>query len=289
MNTQSTSPAAPRPSWLLLGSEPVRAATEYLSHRLRRTLTKAQKPPEGDGHPVIVFPGLATDGISVNPLVEHCRALGHVAMDWGRGFNTGPGLDLDSWLEDLAEELRQTLREKLRNSSGNSLRDSLPDTLRDTQLSAGPGNRASAAPTLIGWSLGGLYARELAKLPGMQVRQVITIGTPFNGSHEQTHAGWLYERLNGSRAQASPAFQQRLRCPPPVPTTSIYSRSDGIVAWQACRHEIQGALVQDIEVRGSHLGLGWNPAVLRLVADRLAQPAHGWQRHGSSVEVPVPR
>ncbi len=244
-----------RPSWLLLGSEPLRAATEYLTHRLQRWQIKP--PLQGDGHPVIVFPGLATDGVPVTPLVDHCRALGYTAMDWGRGFNTGPGADLDAWLQGLAEELRCTLR-----ASGDSTK--------------------APAPTLIGWSLGGLYARELAKLPGFDVRQVITIGTPFNGSPGQTHAGWLYKRLNGSPADLSHALQQRLKRPPPVPTTSIYSRTDGIVAWQACRHDMQSARVQDIEVKGSHLGMGWNPSVLRLVADRLVQPEREWQRHGST-------
>ena len=81
------------------------------------------------------------------------------------------------------------------------------------------------APTLIGWSLGGLYARELAKLPGAKVRQVITIGTPFNGSPQQTHAGWLYRVLNGAQADLEPALLERLSAPPSVPTTSIYSHA----------------------------------------------------------------
>ena len=122
--------------------------------------------------------------------------------------------------------------------------------------------------------MGGLYARELAKLPGMPVRQVITIGTPFNGAPENTHVGWMYRLLNGQRARLESALRQRLRTPPPVPTTSIYSRSDGVVAWQACRHpEPIAAQVQDIEVEGSHLGMGWNPRVLRIVADRLQRAA----------------
>jgi len=131
--------------------------------------------------------------------------------------------------------------------------------------------------------MGGIYARELAKLPGLKVRQVITIGTPFNGHAGQTHAGWLYQLLNGNSPALPSALQRRLKHPPQVPTTSIYSRRDGVVAWQACRHDEQGARVQDIEVTGSHLGMGWNPAVLRVVGDRLAQPPRGWQRYRPDV------
>ena len=65
----------------------------------------------------------------------------------------------------------------------------------------------------------------------------------------------------------------RLATPPPVPTTSIYSRSDGVVAWQTCTHGRLRPDVEDIEVPGSHLGMAWNPATLRIVAERLAQPA----------------
>jgi len=246
-------PIASRPSWVLLGTEPWRAAGEYVSHRMQRALN--EPAGGGDGHPVIVIPGLASDGNSVAPLVAHCRAMGFVAMDWGRGFNTGPGQDIDSWLQALAAELCENLRGAV-NADGKPV-----------------------APTLIGWSLGGIYAREIAKLPGMRVRQVITIGTPFNGHVEQTHAGWLYKLLNGKSPALQQAEQQRLKRPPPVPTTSIYSRSDGVVAWQACRHDEQGIRVQDVEVEGSHLGMAWNPAVLRVVADRLMQPQRGWRRY----------
>jgi len=244
---------------MLLGTEPWRAATEYVSHRMQR-----RPPHQGDGHPVIVFPGLASDGNPVAPLVDHCKALGYQAMDWGRGFNTGPGRDVDAWLHELAHDLRLRVESEMQ-----------------------PGSTA-VAPTLIGWSLGGIYARELAKLPGMKVRQVITIGTPFNGNPTQTHAGWLYRLLNGNSPDLPPAMRQRLKRPPPVPTTSIYSRSDGVVAWQACSHDVESARVQDIEVESSHLGMGWNPAVLSLVGNRLAQPARGWTRYRNEAS-PQPR
>ena len=179
-------PPPVRPPLRLLGTEPWRAAGEFLQLQFSRA-----PRPHGDGHPVVIFPGLASDGRAVAPLRQHCRRLGHVALDWGRGFNTGPKGDVDHWLQALADDVQRLLR--------------------------GHGQ----PPTLIGWSLGGLYARELAKLPGMPVRQVITIGTPFNGAPENTHVGWMYRLLNGQRAQLAPALRQRLRTPPPVPTTSI--------------------------------------------------------------------
>ena len=85
--------------------------------------------------------------------------------------------------------------------------------------------------SLVGWRLGGLYARELGKRLSPRVRQVITIGTPFNGTAEHTNVGWLYSLRNGRPAPPGREPMARLRRLPPVPTTSIYSRNDGVVAW----------------------------------------------------------
>ena len=230
-----------RPSLALLGAEPLRAAAEYLSSRVLR----APAGQRGDGHPVIIFPGLASHGHAVAPLRAHCERLGYSAMDWGRGWNTGPSGNVDRWLDSLATDVENLL------------------------------DGHDAPPTLIGWSLGGIYARELAKMSRLKVRQVITIGTPFNGSPAQTHAGWFYRLLSGQSARPSQALRRRLAVAPPVPTTSIYSRSDGVVARQTCCHDRPATQVQDVLVKGSHLGMGWNRQVLRVVADRLAQPPGG--------------
>ncbi len=219
----------------LLGAEPFRAAIEFAWHALAAPNTSTP----GDGHPVVIFPGLGADGASVAILREHCRALGYDAFDWGEGFNTGPQGDLDRWLDGLADQLSKLLASH------------------------------SQPATLIGWSLGGLYARELGKLLAPRVRQVITIG--------MANAGWLFRLLSGSSTSVDPALGERLRTPPPLRTTSIYSRSDGVVAWQTCRHDKQSALVQDIEVDGSHFGLGWNRDVLNVVADRLGPTVGPWR------------
>lgn len=241
-------PPAPRPPLLLLGTEPLRAAAEYFANRVQ------PHPPgaSGDGHPVVIFPGLASDGHAVAPLRAHCQRLGYEAMDWGRGWNTGPNGDIDRWLGLLAADVQRLV------------------------------GVADAPVTLIGWSLGGLYARELAKLGRLRVRQVITLGTPFNGTPAQTHAAWVYRLLNGEHARPSPALRRRLAAAPPVPTTSIYSRGDGVVAWQSCCHDRPAPRVQDVQVQGSHLGMAWNPKVLRVVADRLAQPAGDWRPYAAA-------
>lgn len=203
----------------------------------------------GDGHPVVIFPGLGADGASVAILRDHCRALGYDAFDWGQGFNTGPRGDLDVWLHDLHSKLTERLA----------------------------GHTQPA--TLIGWSLGGLYAREIGKLMAPRVRQVITMGTPFNAKADHTNVGWLFRLLSGSSSTIGPVLSERLRTPPPVRTTSIYSRSDGVVAWQTCRHDKRSSLVHDIEVSGSHIGMGWNRDVLAAVADRLGQQPGPWRRY----------
>jgi pimeloyl-ACP methyl ester carboxylesterase len=250
----SVSDPVQRPSLALLGAEPFRAALEFA----RNHLAKSSPSKPGDGHPVVIFPGLGADGRSVATLREHCRALGYEAFDWGQGFNTGHQGDLDDWLHRLEAQVTRLLAD----------------------------HRQPA--TLIGWSLGGLYAREIAKLMAPRLRQVITIGTPFNAEADHTRAGWLFRVLSGSSVPLDAALCRRLRTPPPLRTTSIYSRSDGIVAWQTCRHQKRSKLVQEIEIEGSHIGMGWNREVLDAVSDRLAQAPGPWRRYVRSTPGGLP-
>ena len=234
------------PAWTLFGMEPIRAVLEYASMRMMDTTSL----PPGDGHPVVVFPGLAADRHSIAPLVNFCERLGYTTYDWGRGLNAGPQGDLHAWIDDLARHVGQLVsahRERL---------------------------------SLVGWSLGGIYAREVAKILGRRVRQVVTIGTPFTGTIEQNNASWLYRLVNGRAPLLDDELMTRLGTAPDVPTTSIYSRSDGVVAWQACIQHGTCEQIENIEVDGSHLGLGWNPQVLTVLADRLSQVPGRWRRHG---------
>lgn len=238
------------PAWALFGLEPLRAAIEYASMRWMDT---ASLPP-GDGHPVVIFPGLAADRHSIGPLTSFCEQLGYATYDWGRGLNTGPQGEVDGWIDELARHVGERV--------------------------AAHRERVS----LVGWSLGGIYAREVAKLLGRRVRQVITIGTPFAGTLEQNHASWVYRLVNGQAPLLDEALMARLRTAPDVPTTSIFSRSDGVVAWQTCIQDDAGPHVENIEVEGSHCGLGWNPEVLSVIADRLSQSPDGWRRHARSLQ-----
>jgi pimeloyl-ACP methyl ester carboxylesterase len=203
--------------------------------------------PKGDGHPVLVFPGMGANDVTTGPLRNFLNGLGYRTQAWGQGFNVGPR---DGVLEQCAADVRA--------------------------LSERHGQPVS----LIGWSLGGIYAREMAKeLPG-HTRSVITLGTPFSGHPRATNAWRIFEMLSGQSAH-DPALMARLRTPPPVPTTSIYSRTDGIVSWQCSLNE-PGPMTENIEVHASHTGMGVNPLALYAVADRLAQPPGEWRHFEAS-------
>lgn len=141
------------------------------------------------------------------------------------------------------------------------------------ELSERHGQRVS----LVGWSLGGVFAREVAKLAPEAVRCVVTLGTPFAGPPKANHAWRLYELLSGHRIDAPHELSEQLDVAPPVPTTSIYSRSDGVVAWPCSLNE-DAAHTENIEVFASHTGLGLNPLALTAVADRLAQDPARWRK-----------
>ncbi len=206
--------------------------------------------PRGDGHPVLVFPGLLASDFSTRPLRGFLGEQGYAVHGWEQGRNLGlrPGVE-DEMLERV---------------------EALYDRHGGRKLS------------LIGWSLGGIYARQLAKrLPG-KVRSVISLGSPFAGSPKATNAWRVYEMASGQRVDERDEYAAGpIAQPPPVPTTSIFSRSDGICAWQTCLNE-ERAEVENIEVYGSHCGLGHHPAAVYAVADRLAQPEGQWKKFDRS-------
>jgi len=198
--------------------------------------------PRGDGHRVLVFPGLAANDMTTLPMRTFLRDRGYQPSAWKQGVNLGPR-------EGVLDACRERLRE----------------------LHA----REGAPVSLVGWSLGGVYARELAKEMPERVRCVITLGSPFSGPPTATNAWWLFERVSG-HPEPDAEMLAALREPPPVPTTSIYSRSDGIVAWQ-CSLNPATPLAENIEVVASHLGLGLNPLAMMAIADRLAQDPRRWR------------
>ena len=134
--------------------------------------------------------------------------------------------------------------------------------------------------SLVGWSLGGLYARQLAKVAPDKVRCMISLGSPFAGSPKSTNAWRAYEMVSGSKVEDQDLLDALIEAPP-VPTTSIFSRTDGICAWQSCLNA-DGPTSENIEVVGSHCGLGHHPAAVYAIADRLAQPEGDWKKFNRS-------
>jgi pimeloyl-ACP methyl ester carboxylesterase len=235
----------PHLAWLAL--EPVRAVAELgLGTLLHRPL--ARICPRGDGHPVLILPGLGAHDAHTLPMRRFVARLGYEALPWKQGFNLGAREGLDGLLSKLEALLDDATRQRHKKVS------------------------------IIGWSLGGIFARELAKRAPEKVRQVITLGSPFAGHPSATHATLVYEWLSG-RAAHDREIIERVRVPPPVPFTSIFSKTDGIVAWPSSV-QATNEMSENIALSfASHLGLITNPVVLYIVANRLAQPEGQWRPH----------
>ena len=234
------------PNLALLAME-LRAPWEFGS--LLPAWPMLQRAPRGDGHTVVVYPGLSASDATTLPLRKYLNGLGYVAHGWGQGFNFGPRagvLDVGkAQLRALAKDHHQPI-------------------------------------SLVGWSLGGVYARELSKeleKEGIATRCVITLGTPFAGGPRSTNAWRLYELTSGRDVHRE-SDNYDMATAPGVPTTSIYSRTDGVVAWQASVQAVQvhNPHTENIEVQASHFGIGLNPSALWAVADRLAQKPGQWRR-----------
>lgn len=226
-----------RPPAVLLTLMEARFLAEMAGPALmRRELASA---PAGDGHPVLLLPGLMSSDWSTRAMRRFLTDRGYAAYGWGLGTNRGPRGTLEADLGTLL----------------NGLAD-----------------RHGRKVSLIGISLGGIYARQLAKaFPGV-TRSVVTLGSPFAGSPRATRAWRVYEWASGRGIDTCDHHMGgRLALAPPVPTTAIFSRTDGICAWQCCV-ERQGPLSESVEVSGSHLGLTHNPQAYHVLADRLAQP-----------------
>jgi hypothetical protein len=199
--------------------------------------------PRGDGHPVLVLPGLVASDVSTRPLRAFLKTRGYDVSGWRQGRNLGLRPGVQHAMVDLVRELSDMHGRKI---------------------------------SLVGWSLGGLYARQLAKTMPDRVRQVITLGSPFASSPKATNAWRVYEMASGRSAEEEDhRFGGALASAPPVPTTAIFSRSDGICAWQGCREQ-SSHMAESIEVESSHCGMGHHPAVVYAVAERLAQKEGEW-------------
>jgi len=174
---------------------------------------------QGDGRPVLVIPGfLSTDG-STQLLRATLSQAGYNALPWGRGLNLGVRAGL---LEDMAAQVAEI------------------------------SDREQRKVAIVGWSLGGLYAREIAKLAPDKVSRVVTMGSPFSGSPRANRVWWLYELINRHPVDRLP-IEVDLCAKPPVRTVALWSREDGIVA-PACARGLPHEVDEAVEVGCSHIG-----------------------------------
>lgn len=191
---------------------------------------------------MLVLPGLGANDRSTFALRGFLSSLGYDVHGWGRGRNIRlPQLEIPAIVRTV------------------------------TELFETSGQRVS----VVGWSLGGILAREVAREIPSQVRMVITLGSPF-AAPSANNVRTIWRLLTGQpEVTATSARVAELARPLPVPATAIYTRSDGIVAWQACLEQ-EGPQRENIEVRTTHLGLGFHAPALWAIADRLAQPEGVW-------------
>jgi pimeloyl-ACP methyl ester carboxylesterase len=230
----------PHPLWTLTEG---RAIFEFgafsLLHRPMRNL------PKGDGHPVLVLPGFMASDRSTRPMRRLFDDLGYASYGWGLGRNVKFNETREREMSDLVEQIHADHGEKL---------------------------------SIVGWSLGGVFARELAKMHPEIVRTVISLGSPIKNDRRHSAPSRLFEAINGKQTQPEADGRYRdLESAPPVPTTSILTKTDGVVAWRgSVQCPDKGHQTENIIVPASHVGLGVNPLVMVAVADRLAQPEGAW-------------
>lgn len=192
--------------------------------------------PKGNGDRVLVFPGFGAGDSSTSALRRYLTWLGYDAAGWDVGRNDG---DVMALIDTLTQRTQIEARER--------------------------GEKV----TLIGWSLGGYLAREVARELPDAVQQVITLGSPIIGGPKYTQVAAAFGD-NDMLDWIEREVEARDRIPLRVPVTAIYSKFDGVVSWQACIDH-KSADVEHIEVRTTHIGLGFSPDVYRIIANRLAR------------------
>lgn len=217
----------PRPNRLLTLVELPRATMEFGT--LVATAPILLTAPRGDGHPVLVLPGLSGGAGWTAVLRLYLGALGHTVYSPRFAATKGSHGRVRRLLSERVDELAA---------------------------------RHGRAVSLIGWSVGGCYARQVAAASPATIRQVITLGTPLDGM-------WY------------PAGQQRAAGPLPLPVTAVVSRTDGTFDWRRCLQP-GNARAENVEVLSSHLGMATNPLTFHVVADRLGQPEDDWRPYGAA-------
>lgn len=232
-----------RPSKWLFAAEPARALLELGVYFAGKPLLK--RLPKGNGEAVLVLPGFMANDFSTRPLRAFLEKLGYKPYTWDLGMNLGKPSYIDKVVDRVKEISKENKRRKI---------------------------------TIIGWSLGGIYAREAAKICPKKVSQIITLGSPFAGLNKPNSVSWLYKLVSGQKLEdLDKDLIARIKEPVPVPMTAIYSHNDGIVSWENCIEQEEGPFTQNIQVNGSHCGMIHNVFVLSCIANRLNQSRRHWK------------
>ncbi len=197
--------------------------------------------PRGDGHTVLVLPGFTATDETTLPMRRFLDRLGYRTAGWSLGWNLGIKPEDEPKLEAHVERLA-----------------------------------ADGPITIVGWSLGGVYAREVARRRPELVRRVVTMGTPIRGREGTQWVVFFFRLLNQAAGEdLTDEGAERMAQPIDAPTTAIWSSRDGVVSGHACqvREEDIGPDAENVEVDSTHLGFGFNLDVLQVLADRLSRPA----------------
>lgn len=227
---------------------PTRAPTQWEAMRelrvpldVTRLFMKAPmlaRQPRGAGQPVMVLPGFGAGDPSTAPLRHYLRWLGYEAHGWAMGTNLGHVATL------------------------------LPPLIQRVQVIADAHRRRVR---LVGWSLGGTLARQITRAAPPLVERVVTLASPVVGGPKYTTVGRVYERRGFDLDALAELADRFAELPREVPVTAVYSRTDGVVSWTACIDTVN-TWVEHVEVGSTHIGMGVDPDVMRIVARRLAQP-----------------
>jgi pimeloyl-ACP methyl ester carboxylesterase len=208
----------------------------------------------GDGHPVMLLPGFLASDQSTVVLRRYLKRMGYVPVGWDLGRNTGQFDIMANRLPEVFLDLVEKTGEKI---------------------------------SLVGQSLGGVFARELARLYPDHVRQVVALGSPIRMDKSDAVASIVSRMFEESTGMTPDEMRDALEFfgeseSPPVPMTAIYSKADGVVHWEGCMEKEEDSITQNIRVCGSHCGMAFNPAIYHIIADRLAQPVDGWEKYQRS-------